>query len=282
MSKTPKCIVCSSSNFTPKRSKLDYQMGTCSNCSLAYMTPFSKGNKDEVGDSNSTITSVNYYSNILKGYKAQSKLAKKKAPNMLKYWNKYNNKITSILEVGCGTGQYYEAWKELGIHWIGLEVNNEIINFCHKKHIPVKRFDDHIKDNNKYDVIFLSQVMEHILEPHKFLLQLKKFMTTDTILHIDVPNHDSITSLYRRINIFHQHYGFVQPYGHQIAYTKKAMSFLLRDNSFQIINIATYANNHPVFGQLITNKSVINKLFFFLSRIINRGSLLVCIVRKQP
>jgi 2-polyprenyl-3-methyl-5-hydroxy-6-metoxy-1,4-benzoquinol methylase len=282
MKKKPECPICGGNNFHPKRHKPDYQIGVCNSCSASYMYPFIESTQGHTENSNSSITDAGYYSNIIKMHKTQSKLATEKAPKMLAYWNKIHpKKITSILEIGCGTGQYYEAWKELGIQWNGLEVSNQMIDFCSVRNIPVKNFFEHLASPKKYDIIFLSQVLEHSLEPNKFLQQLKNFMKEDTILHIDVPNHNSITSLYRRFNIFHRDFGFVQPYHHQIAYTKKALKLLMVKNAFRPINITAYANNHPIFGQLLTKISPFGKLIFFFSNLVGRGSILTCISKKH-
>lgn len=279
---TPKCPVCGSSNFSLKKKNDGLKMGVCLNCTLAYAHPLIKGEEDDVGNSNSSITNADYYSNILKEYGTQSLLAKRKTPLMQEYWASIiGKKPITILEIGCGTGQYYEAWKEIGVNWTGIEINKEMLNFCRLKNIPVEEFDECIRSEKKYEVIFLSQVLEHILEPTDFLNKIGKLLAKDGILHIDVPNHDSITSLYRKINLFHNDYGFIQPMHHLIAYTKKSLAYLLEKNHYKVVHIDAYANDHNTFGQLLTSKTFLRRLLFWASGITNRGSLLVCIAKKS-
>jgi len=278
---TPKCPVCESSNFGSRRKYKGLKMGVCLDCTLAYSHPLIKGEEDKVGKSNSSITNENYHSNILKEYEVQSLLAKRKAPLMQEYWASIiGKKPITVLEIGCGTGQYYEAWKGLGVSWTGVEVSKEMLNFCQSKNMPVEEFDECLRNDKRYDVIFLSQVLEHILEPSDFLSRIGKLLVKDGILHIDVPNHDSVTSLFRKVNLFHTDYGFIQPMHHLIGYTKKSLAYLLEKNHYKVVHVDAYANDHNTFGQLLISKTLLMRLIFWMSRVTNRGSLLVCIAKK--
>ena len=245
----------------------------------------SKGG-DEVGESNSTITEADFYKGLKKNHKHQSEIAKEKAPRMLKYWKSIlknsMEKQVSILEIGCGTGQYYSAWKEQDVKWMGLEVNKDMLEFCQSKEIPASNIDLTSQElPEKYDVVFLSQVLEHVIDPKIFISKIKENMLNGGVLHIDVPNHDSMISLYRRLNPFHSEYGFLQPNHHLIAYNKKSLSYLLNKNGFKLIKVRAYSNDDNTFGQLVMDKSVVNKFIFWLSNLFGRGSLLVAIAIKR-
>jgi len=283
-----KCPVCDSENYKLQRRKNEtkrngLEIGFCVDCTLAYTKPLIIGNEDDVGSSHSSITNADFYSALLRDYETQSLLAKKKAPLMLSYWRKIlGKKPISILEIGCGTGQYYEAWKELDVKWTGIEVNKQMLDFCASKKIPVKNInlmEEGIEE--QYDVVFLSQVLEHIITPNAFLMKVRELLLNGGILHIDVPNHNSIISLLRKINPFQKDYGFIQPNHHLIAYTDKSLSYLLKQNKFKICQLRAYENNHDTFGQLIVRTGIINNLFFFISRVTKRGSLLVAIATKE-
>lgn len=276
------CPVCGGTNFRPKRKRGRFEMGVCLDCSLGYTNPLVSGDENEVGNSNASITDPDYYANIVSNYAIQSELAKKKAQFLRDYWTSVIGMPPhSILEVGCGTGQYFEAWKQLGIDWTGVEVNNDMLEFCVARGMPVKSFDECTKINNKYDVVFLSQVLEHILEPNEFLKKIASLMAPGGLVHIDVPNHNALTSLYRKVNVFHREYGFIQPPHHLLAYTERSLSLLLQNSDYDVAHIRAYANDNPTFGQLLVSKTPLRKILFRVSDAMKRGSLLVAIAKRR-
>jgi hypothetical protein len=108
-----KCPVCGNNEYRIRKRRNGLSMGVCTNCTLAYSHPLKKGSFDDVGHSNSSITNSDYYIKIQLQYEIQSELAIKKVPLLLNYWTSLLGKApSSILEIGCGTGQYYEAWKK--------------------------------------------------------------------------------------------------------------------------------------------------------------------------
>jgi len=282
------CPVCHKINYVCKKKFNNLDLGYCNNCSVAYAQPLIRGGDNDVGESNSTITEAEFYEGLKQNHQIQSEIAKSKAPKMLKYWEKILGENTgresrlSILEIGCGTGQYYEAWKELNVKWTGLEVNKDMLDFCYQRNIPVSNTNImNTKLDEKYDIVFLSQVLEHIIDPNLFIQKIRDNMNDGGILHIDVPNHDSLSSLYRKLNPFHPQYGFLQPYHHLIAYTKQSLSYLLEQNNFTIKQVKAYPNNDKTFGQLLVDNSIKNKILFLISRVLGRGSLLVGIAIKK-
>lgn len=275
------CPVCGKSNFHVVKKYRELSLGFCKNCTLAYARPLVKGQADDVGRVNASITNSDYYKQIEKDFELQSAMAIKKVPLLVEYWTSIlKKKPKSVLEIGCGTGQYYNAFQKAGIAWQGVEVNKSMLEFCRSRNMPVVEFHEIIQTNNTYDAVFMSQVLEHNLEPKSFLHSVKKRMDSHGLLHLDVPNQDSITSLYRRINRLHPEYGFVQPMHHLIAYNRNSLTHLVKQCGFEIIHLDAHTEEEPVFGQLMVNPPLIQKLAFVVSRMFNRGSLLVCVAVK--
>jgi hypothetical protein len=129
--------------------------------------------------------------------------------------------------------------------------------------------------------LFFSQVLQHILDPYDFFNKVGSMLAQGGILHIDVPNHNSLTSFLRKINIFSDDFRFSQPPHHLVAYTKQSLSLLLQKSNFDLVKIDASANNYKTFGQLLMNNSIKNKVFLKKSSIVNGGSLLVAIVKRQ-
>lgn len=94
-------------------------------------------------------------------------------------------------------------------------------------------------------------------------------------MHLDVPNHDSLVSRVRRANPFAREFGFIQPPHHLIAYRERPLRDLLRAN----VQVGAYANDPPVFGQLLVQPSLPHRLLMKVDAALGTGSLLVELAR---
>lgn len=82
-----------------------------------------------------------------------------------------NIKFKKILDYGCGDANLPKMLKS-NIDYTGLDINLKLIN-QNKKKFPNASFISKLK-NQKFDVIVLSAVIEHVINPEKLLQQLKK------------------------------------------------------------------------------------------------------------
>jgi SAM-dependent methyltransferase len=250
-------------------------MGRCEDCGLAYTHPLSAGGH-EVSGADSSLTNPDYYDDIVRRYELHSRAAEGKAGRMLDYWmGTIGRRPERILEIGCGTGIYFKGWQKLGIPWVGAEVNPAMIDFCRSRGMPVGPLEDYA--GQTFDVVFMSQVFEHILAPRPFLRIIKGFMAGNGIVHMDMPNHASLASLIKRFA--GSGYGALEPPHHLIAYSPAVLGWLVREEGFSIVHVGAHANDDPVFGQVgpFPFKS---RLQFRAAELVGRGSLLVSVARK--
>jgi SAM-dependent methyltransferase len=180
--------------------------------------------------------------------------------------------IRSVLEIGCGHGAWKAAWESQGVDYTGIEYLPEVAEWARNRtggHIITGDFLEH-KTDDTYDVIFCSQVLEHVGRPDLFLQKASKLAD---VIHLDVPNHSSATSDLRKL--FHRtQYGFIQPNYHLRAYTPRSLRAVLERNGFDVVKSAPIRNDHPALGQLF-DPSRINKMVYLASSLIQKQSLLV-------
>lgn len=100
----------------------------------------------------------------------------------------------SILEVGCGTGGNLNMLSKFGsIH--GIEMDQEALHLAHKKtghRLPLSygKCPDAIPfDNERFDLICLLDVIEHIEDDVSALLALKERLAPGGKIVITVPAH---------------------------------------------------------------------------------------------
>jgi len=96
----------------------------------------------------------------------------------------------TILELGCGSGGILLALKDRGAKVIEVDFDEGAIKYGkqHLDNLHCGDAHDYLKNVN-YDVILLSNVLEHLNKPLDFLLDLSRNIDTQhTKILIDVPN----------------------------------------------------------------------------------------------
>lgn len=81
---------------------------------------------------------------------------------------KYFDGCRKILDIGCGRGEFLEILRDQGVVGLGIDVDEDMINFCRSRGLDVEMIDamtylDRLEDKS-LDGIFIDQVVEH-LEP---------------------------------------------------------------------------------------------------------------------
>jgi 2-polyprenyl-3-methyl-5-hydroxy-6-metoxy-1,4-benzoquinol methylase len=98
----------------------------------------------------------------------------------------------SVLDVGCGYGYFLRSAQAAGFDAYGVDRSPEGVREA-EKHAPGRVFEGTIESvtalaDQQFDVIFASHLIEHILEPRSFLLQMVRHLTEDGILVLVTPN----------------------------------------------------------------------------------------------
>lgn len=117
----------------------------------------------------------------------------------------FNNKI--IADVGCGTGKLisyiFEKYKPSKIY--GFDFSEKAIAYAKKIAVNAefKHHDLYNKLNVTFDIIFCTEVLEHLLYPEKALKNLILAMSEKSTIIITVPNG--------RLDTFAGHINFWSP-----------------------------------------------------------------------
>jgi SAM-dependent methyltransferase len=102
------------------------------------------------------------YQGFEQKFRGPSKLIRDK----LAYYIPLFDGCDSILDIGCGRGEFLEALRDAGRHGIGVESNPGQAAECRKKDLPVVEADlfDHLESvpDDSVGGIFCAQVIEHL------------------------------------------------------------------------------------------------------------------------
>ena len=163
--------------------------------------------------------------------------------------DKYFGDDKRILEIGSGRGDFLNIVEKNSSYSVGLELNREAIKtkHCLSPLLP-ETVEEHSKNCELYDVVCSFQVLEHIAEPHRFLLSSLKCLRDGGHLILSVPNDEFI---------LHQKYmdPLNLPPHHLGCYSEKVFRSIAKNLD---LNFVSAEHQPPSFPQIHTSESAKN------------------------
>jgi 2-polyprenyl-3-methyl-5-hydroxy-6-metoxy-1,4-benzoquinol methylase len=282
MNHTPACPVCNTSCQQPIKpfKNSETEVFTCPSCSLEFIYPFQLSSEDAP----SSTTAPGYIEYMQSRHQQVLELVNFRAKQRLAlYTSLLGHKPKRILEIGCGAGWMTKGLADLGVETLGIEYDPDLARSAQLIGANVLQGDivqmESLPDS--YDVIFSSQVFEHIFTPNKALQNACRFINSQGIVHIDVPNGNSWGAKVRRIRPSVKMWSALDLPEHQICYQPSSLKKLLVDADLEIISIQEKPTDDQTFGQTILPSSFPSKVAIGLSRYLGHGYLLVGLARKK-
>jgi SAM-dependent methyltransferase len=181
--------------------------------------------------------------------------------------------VRKVLEIGCGDGAWARAWLEEGCEYTGIEYLPKVAEDTRRRTGANILSGDFVDINNigPFDVGFCSQVLEHVTSAIPFLRRAGEICS---MVHIDVPNHDSLVSAVRKA-VHPRQYGFIQPPHHLRAYNVASLSRAMNLAGLKVERCKPMRNDDPVLGQVHGHVTPANRIVYALGDMFKAGSLLV-------
>jgi SAM-dependent methyltransferase len=164
---------------------------------------------------------------------------------ILNYKSNNNIKNLSILDIGCGSGNFLLTMKKFNFDLTGIDIDAQVIlNLKNNYQInaEVNTFSE-FKTNKKFDVIYMSHFLEHCPNPMETLLKAKNLLKKGGMVIIKVPNIDSFS-----FRIFGKFSYFLDIPRHIFMFSPKTMQNYLDICDFEKTIITT-----KISGVLITS-----------------------------
>jgi len=129
----------------------------------------------------------------------------------------------SILELGVGGGQASFWFDQKGYDITGIEPDERNVRLINKKLKRGKIIHGFIEDINleqKFDVIWMSHVLEHLIRPDIFLKKININLKQEGVFFIEVPSSEHgptlNSSIYKNPHVYH--------------FTKESLQKLVKEN----------------------------------------------------
>ena len=142
-------------------------------------------------------------------------------------------KSGKFLDIGCGTGEFLNEVKNLGIDVWGTDIAPRQINFAKErygfKNIFVNTLTEFVKSRPyKFDAISFFEVLEHLDNPKEFIANVKEILNPSGLIIFSVPNTE-------RVGMGKE--PEETPPNHLFRWTKKSITNFLKQENFDILKI---------------------------------------------
>lgn len=100
-----------------------------------------------------------------------------------------------ILEIGCGSGTFLKRHQDFGWTAKGVEINKKAYKTCRAMGLEVYhgKIQDEPFAGEKFDIIVLRHVIEHLLEPVETLHAASKYLAPEGRIVLTTPNSYSLS-----------------------------------------------------------------------------------------
>lgn len=136
-----------------------------------------------------------------------------------------------LLDVGCNEGRNLELYRRSGFAAEGVESNPVAASAARQRGLPVHvgEFDDLPTSAGPYDVIVLSNVLEHSLSPVDMVAQARRHLRPGGELWVSCPNAASWAR-----HLFGRSWINWHPPFHLAHFASRNLHTLLVDNGFEV------------------------------------------------
>ncbi len=182
----------------------------------------------------------------------------------------------NFLDYGCGANPIsFKYASEVGLSPLGMELTQEVREIAQAQtHGVIMSKDEIISGNNRFDFIFLGDVLEHLIDPINELETLNKVLAKNGLLIAQGPLQGSRTITHLLVRFFawltYRRSTSYPPYHVSLA-TTRSMKKLLDKSGFKLEQMIVFEVDWPAptFKEVKKSFSV-RSLMLFLAKQIDK------------
>jgi len=256
------CPLCGNDISTTLFIKSGFPHVKCSSCQLVYVNQMLTEKEYE-----KLYSTESEWANILQN-EHQIKMQTLESNYSLDIVELYLDKttLTAICDIGCGPGTLLNEAKKRGYDVLGIEPNSNYHSALKEKEIEYvgEYFPLKTEVPQKFDCMFLLNVLEHMRNPIEVVLYAKKILKKNGLIYISVPCIDALVN-----RIMHEKAGAFGGHSHLQLFGIETIQTFLKKTGFEILEYETIITElgvihnylhyeNPYFGE-------IREMFNFLS-----------------
>lgn len=203
----------------------------CPRCSLVFLNP--RPTREELA-----IFYNQYYVYDRERYRRTVEQQK----SWLQLLERFSKKGGKLLEVGCSYGYFLAAARDYGWQVEGIELSAEAASFARQRlRLPI--IQGTLSDRRKeifglYDVVVAWHLLEHEIDPFKFLKEAYDILCPGGILALRVPNLDSAVA-----ELAGACWQWLSPPEHIYMFSARTLCSFLTSSRFQVLLTQTARGN---------------------------------------
>lgn len=169
---------------------------------------------------------------------------------------KYNGKF---LDIGCGDGYWLDKLEKYGWDCTGVD-------FIGKGNIKIRIGNFLEMDfKEKYEFIRMSHVLEHVVDPEKYLFKIKRLLDNKGEAHISLPNTNSVCC-----KIFGRYWSGLEVPRHIHNFNFKNLKILIERNGLKIKMVKynsreSFSTSMLNFFNIFFNRNIADRFHIFMA-----------------
>ncbi|MCH8902312.1 MAG: class I SAM-dependent methyltransferase [Bacteroidetes bacterium] len=183
-----------------------------------------------------------------------------------------------LIDIGCGNGKFVFDAIHHGFDAVGIDLSpdrirkgRELYNLSDDR-LKCMNVDD-FSETEKYDIIVMWDLIEHVESPSSLLRSLNKIAHKDTVIFALTMSIDSIT--YR---LFKKHWNYINPTQHLNYFSHSTIKKMFEKNSFELVGVEMDNSKNKNIISLIT-RILVGKMNQFFFHIYSKESFLRILFR---
>lgn len=149
-----------------------------------------------------------------------------------------------LLDIGCGGGFLIAEALKMGFEARGIELNQRMVEYARSCGLPVSQasVQDIVEHDEKFDVIVLSAVLEHLDSPDMVLKQASALLNDNGVILVSQASHDGCLP-----RLFPWGWYGWQPAEHFWHFTPASMQMLAERCGLHVLKMRRGSLYHPWF-----------------------------------